>query len=290
MGMWGRMRGTGARSAGARSRRWLIAVAVVALVVPLAACNDDATSGSAQADAAALTTTTTTGTSDTEPTSPEGTTDAEPTSETTSIEQTTVAVPPPPASTPAPDPEPGPIDPDSDDRFTPDDEWDVDGPKELIVPDEDEALTDEECLLGTWYFSNAVFNNQLQQMVGGAANTDVSGRAKVTFYPDGTVTTMYDAWTVTGDNIEGGGSFTMVRNGTDQGTYTADEGLMTMQDTSLTSQIDLTIEAAGQVMQMQAPPAELERQEVVYMCFPLILTITDAEGYMSIMGRPEAFQ
>lgn len=178
-----------------------------------------------------------------------------------------------------------------DERFIPEDEWEIEEVQELEVPPDNEALTDDGCLLGTWYFSNSTFGSMLDDAVPGSANVSVSGRAKVTFYPDNTLTTVYDNWTTVVDGMEGGGKATIVRQGIDHGTYSISGDVLTVVDTQINSQLTQEIEVMGQVMTMPDPPTELETQSNQYLCFSDILLIQNAEdSHGSLMGRSAAFQ
>lgn len=142
----------------------------------------------------------------------------------------------------------------------------------------DAALTGAACLPGKWILDNAKFAALIAAGTGGVVD-DVQGLALLTLGADGSTSTRYEDWshTITSD----GATMTVVRNGTDSGTYSLAGGSMTMTETSVASEVVMTMN--GNVMGAASHEPSVFSQ-ATFSCSGDTLTVT-ADGGTSTLHR-----
>lgn len=127
------------------------------------------------------------------------------------------------------------------------------------------------CLEGTWSVDNEYFLAQFKDL-GGSESTEVTGKVTQSFDSSGGVVTIYDGWRI--DSVTEGIETSIVRNGTDLGTYTADGSTLSLQETEVGS--ELVVSAAG-VEQVHAATA-LSFTEAEYTCDAKTASIDAPDG------------
>lgn len=126
------------------------------------------------------------------------------------------------------------------------------------------------CLHGEWLADNESFLASLREF--GDEPTSVTGEVTLTFAPDGSVTTRYDAWRIT-MAVEGHEAV-IIRDGTDEGTFTADEGRVSIHETHMGSA--LTMSTAG--MDMTIAPEPAVYSDAQYTCTARDASISTPDG------------
>lgn len=140
------------------------------------------------------------------------------------------------------------------------------------------ALDPLTCLHGTWLADNAFFFAALREF--GDEPTSVTGEVTLTFAPDGTLTTHYDAWQITASTE--GHETVITREGIDRGTFTADETRITMNETDMGSTLAMNL--AGTAMVIPAEPANYVG--VAYTCAASDATINTPDGSVLLSRIP----
>jgi hypothetical protein len=156
----------------------------------------------------------------------------------------------------------------------------VDDEDDAAENSDDEILTGEACLYGTWYLDNDVFKALLEQ-AGGEVRS-VTGWAIVSYHPDGTSAAAFDEWTTVATYE--GSMATMVRNGEDLATYSVSGDTLTTTETAAGSVLTMTMLVNGQEMTMQAPHEEFSVTTGTFTCEADTLTIS-AQGATSVLLR-----
>lgn len=141
-------------------------------------------------------------------------------------------------------------------------------------PDEPDPVSGgtEACLVGEWEGDNEYFLAQMQEF-GGVVD-DVTGRVTLTYAPDGTFTTNYQDWTITGSAE--GQAIAITRTGMDQGTYSIQGDIIGIRDTTMGSTTTLT--AAG--MTMSVDPEPVSYTEATFTCDASTAKIVTEDGDM----------
>lgn len=133
------------------------------------------------------------------------------------------------------------------------------------------ALDPRTCLEGTWLVENEYFLVQYKG-IGGSELTQVTGKVTQAFDATGGVVTVYDDWRI--DSVAEGIETSIVRNGTDRGTFVADGLTLSMQETEVGS--ELVVSAAG-MEQVHAANA-VSFSEVSYTCDATAASIAAPDG------------
>lgn len=141
-------------------------------------------------------------------------------------------------------------------------------------PDEPDPVSGgtEACLLGEWEADNEYFLAQMQDF--GDVIDDLTGRVTLNYAPDGTFTTHYDDWTITGSTE--GQPVSIHRTGVDEGIYTVNGDTITFEDTNMGS--TMTISAAG--MNMTVDPDAASYTEATFTCDASTVRVVTTDGDM----------
>lgn len=154
----------------------------------------------------------------------------------------------------------------------------VDDAADKQAADEQEAALDPStCLVGEWEADNSFFLASIQQF--GDEVQSVTGSVVLNFDQGGTVSTQYNGWTV--DALVEGMTSTILRTGTDHGTYEVEGNSITLQDTEVGSQISVT--AAGQTMTVA--PVPVSYASAGFTCDSSTAVITTPDGDMRMTRR-----
>jgi len=147
-----------------------------------------------------------------------------------------------------------------------------------------------DCLVGTWVLDSEAFVEALSDVFADTGLDAQSleaneGSYTVEMDADGTFTGTRDEWgfSVTLDE----GTFDIVINGTESGTWTADETTLTVSDTESDVSVSASVEIGGQVQEMPESPVEVPEaiaSESEYSCDANTLTVT-SEGVTTVMNR-----
>lgn len=136
---------------------------------------------------------------------------------------------------------------------------------------EPEPLDPATCLEGTWLVDNEYFLTQYIE-IGGSDLTQVTGKVTQVFDADGGVVTTYDGWRI--DSVAEGIETSIVRNGTDRGTYIAEGLTLNLLETEVGSK--LLVSAAG-VEQVHAANA-MSFSDVSFTCDATAASIAAPDG------------
>lgn len=141
-------------------------------------------------------------------------------------------------------------------------------------PDEPDPASGgtEACLIGEWEADNAYFLAQMQDF--GDVIDDVTGRVTLNYAPDGTFTTNYQDWTITGSTE--GQAVSIHRTGVDEGIYTVNGDTISFEDTNMGS--TMTISAAG--MNMTVDPDAAFYTEATFTCDATTVRVVTTDGDM----------
>lgn len=141
-------------------------------------------------------------------------------------------------------------------------------------PDEPDPVSGgtEACLIGEWEADNEYFLAQMQDF--GDVIDDLTGRVTLNYAPDGTFTTHYDDWTITGSTE--GQPVSIHRTGVDEGIYTVNGDTITFEDTNMGS--TMTISAAG--MNMTVDPDAASYTEATFTCDASTVRVVTTDGDM----------
>ena len=127
------------------------------------------------------------------------------------------------------------------------------------------------CLEGTWLVDNEYFLAQFKD-IGGSELTEVTGKVTQAFDATGVVVTVYDDWRI--DSVAEGVETSIIRSGTDRGTFIADGLTLSLHETEIGSK--LVVSAAG-MEQVHAANA-LSFSEVSYACDATTASIAAPDG------------
>lgn len=139
------------------------------------------------------------------------------------------------------------------------------------VPKADDPI---DCLLGTWTADNDFFLAQMKEF--GDEITGVTGAVMLTFGDYGELVTEYHDWTISARSD--GADITIVRSGTDRGTYSALAEMLSITET----QMGTSISVSGGGMQMSIPTEPAVYTNAAYTCGPSSAVVTTADGAMTL--------
>lgn len=134
-----------------------------------------------------------------------------------------------------------------------------------------------ECLVGVWLADNELFLGAIQEF--GDEVKDVAGDVFLTYAADGTMTTDYQGWTIT--FLSEGMSVTIVREGIDEGEYSATATEVSFSDLRMGSTLTLT----GPGMSMEVPPEPAVHKDVPYTCDAVGATLVTELGTVQMERR-----
>ena len=140
---------------------------------------------------------------------------------------------------------------------------------------ETQPLDPATCLEGTWLVDNEYFLAQYKD-IGGSELTQVTGKVTQEFDATGGVVTVYDNWRI--DSVTEGIETSIVRNGTDRGSFVADGLTLSMQEIEVGS--ELVVSAAG--MERLHAANALSFSEVSYTCDATAASIAAPDGTASL--------
>ena len=134
-------------------------------------------------------------------------------------------------------------------------------------------LSASECLVGEWLVDNSymgLFFKRMAQQGGGGGVTvsEPVGDVIISYGAGGEYRVTYDDWTLKAS--QDGMSFSMVRSGTDSGTYTAsDDGDLTVNETSMGSVVTINLPMGA--MEVSSEPTLTSAQ---YTCIGNLHSVT----------------
>ena len=167
-------------------------------------------------------------------------------------------------------------------------EDDAEDPEATATPAEqdDDSIfaSDEECLTATWRLDNDSWQdavgNSFEQ--GGVTLESLGGTVLMDLRADGSLSSVYDRWTITMsiDGMDGGG--TIERDGIDTGSWELSGDTVEISEESADSVVSTSFEVEGQVMEMDGIEGEASAIETfVYECDADVLVATTGEGTFS---------
>src|SRR5690606_5201764 len=124
----------------------------------------------------------------------------------------------------------------------------------------------EECLTDTWTLdldSWAASAGPAFTASGGEL-VSMDGTLLFVVKPDGTFDTVYESWTLNTATSEG--TATIVRHGTDTGTWGVDGNQMTIADTAANSTVTVTSQAGGEEFSMEVDGAQGPLETFAFTC------------------------
>lgn len=144
------------------------------------------------------------------------------------------------------------------------------------------------CVEGTWILDTSSFIASMQALFteegfGADSLTPNEGTYTVTLASDGTFTAERADWgfsVVTAD-----GTFTMSVNGSESGTWTADDATMTVTISSSDVTVSSTAEVDGQVVTLPESPVDVPdavAEDSAYSCDGDVLTVTTDEVVITL--------
>lgn len=150
---------------------------------------------------------------------------------------------------------------------------------------EDEGFSSQaDCLTGEWLANNAGLKAIVEGFaaVDGGSIDDISGEVLLTFDGGDLTSTAYTDWTFA-MTVEGVNT-TLVRNGTDSGTYAVEEdSKLTMQETMSDSTIDMSINGVGTG---SVPTTNtLPLSSAPFTCSDTLLTIETPDAVIEMTRR-----
>lgn len=134
-------------------------------------------------------------------------------------------------------------------------------------------LSASECLVGEWLVDNShmgLFFKRMAQQGGGGGVTvsEPVGDVIISYGAGGEYRVTYDDWTLKAS--QDGMSFSMVRSGTDSGTYTAsDDGDLSVNETSMGSVVTINLPMGA--MEVSSEPTRTSAQ---YTCIGNLHSVT----------------
>jgi hypothetical protein len=137
-----------------------------------------------------------------------------------------------------------------------------------------------DCVTGTWLLDIQSFISLMQEAftsegLGADSIKPNEGTYLVTLAPDGTFTAERDEWGFT--VVTGDGTFTLSVNGTETGTWSADDTTITVSVDSSDVKVSTTAEVNGQVIEMPDSPVDVPdavAEDSAYTCNGDVLTVT----------------
>lgn len=139
------------------------------------------------------------------------------------------------------------------------------------------AVDGPECLIGQWTADPTFFASQFAET--GAEKVEIGGEVIVSFNADGTMSTDYQDMTVTfvSDDEE----TTIVRRGVDSGTYVATDSKISIEDTTIESELTLSMMGTENVM----PGAGYDIVDWDYTCVGDQSTMTGPDSSILLIRR-----
>lgn len=105
----------------------------------------------------------------------------------------------------------------------------------------------------------------------------VTGEVTVTFADEGSMTTAYDGWTIS--SVSQGIPTTINRVGTDVGSFTADDTLISVKDLQMGSTLEVS--TAGHAMTVT--PTPIDYVDAAYTCSATVASITTPDGPLRLI-------
>jgi hypothetical protein len=147
-----------------------------------------------------------------------------------------------------------------------------------------------DCLVGTWVLDSEAFVGALTDLFAetglDAQSLEANeGTYTVEMDADGTFTGIRDEWGLSIALDEG--TFDIVINGTETGTWTADESTLTVSDTESDVSVSASVQVGGQVQEIPESPVDVPEaiaSDSEYSCDADTLTVT-SEGVTTVMNR-----
>lgn len=149
-----------------------------------------------------------------------------------------------------------------------------------------------ECLVGDWELDSEAFFEQVNELFGeeGFELRSGGGSYVVTLAGDGAYTGVRDEWAIEAGTADG--TVRTILDGSDEGTWTADEETLTIDQTSIDISLrGVLIGPDGGEIDLPTPPVDITEDvevfagSVPYECTDDTLTITSAEGVTSTFDR-----
>lgn len=145
-------------------------------------------------------------------------------------------------------------------------------------PDTVKYAEPAECIVGTWVTDLGFFFDTVTREYGEVDLLDVEGDIQITFGADDKMTTIYDTWLLT---FQAEGQTAKVgRDGTDTGTYSVTDSLLSFSDRNINSKVIMNI--AGMEMQIEPTPDGYEN--VPFSCSATELELT-VNGQTHLLTR-----
>lgn len=111
------------------------------------------------------------------------------------------------------------------------------------APSADEPVdAEEDCLVGEWLLDNESWleaTGSLYESDGATAT--IYGETRMTLQADGTVTQVYDEWTIRAS--QSGSTSTITRDGTDLGLWTLNGDVLELEDTEIGSSMIMVLDS-----------------------------------------------
>lgn len=159
------------------------------------------------------------------------------------------------------------------------DQTDAEAPSETVESGAEiaTAVDGPECLIGNWTADPAFFASQFAET--GADQVEIGGDVVISFGADGTMSTDYQDMSVTFASADE--STTIVRKGTDSGTYTLTGSKITIEDDSIQSELTLSMLGTENVM----PGAGYDVVDWDYTCVGDQATLTGPDSAILLVRR-----
>lgn len=150
-----------------------------------------------------------------------------------------------------------------------------------------------DCLVGTWVLDNDAFVENFGSIFTDAGMPDaevsaLDGTFTVELGADGSLNATREEWGF--DMDTGEGAVVIEINGTETGTWSADESTLTVSTDTSDLEIDFSVEVDGEMVEM---PSEIQPEfdvpqgvatDSAYTCSGDVLTLTN-EGVESVLNR-----
>lgn len=150
-----------------------------------------------------------------------------------------------------------------------------------------------DCLVGTWVLDNDAFMENLGSIFADAGMPDadvaaLGGTFTVELGPDGSLNATRDEWGF--DMDTGEGAVVIEVDGTETGTWSADETTLTVSTDTSDLDVGVSVEVDGEMVEM---PSEFQPEfdvpqgiatDSTYTCSGDVLTLTN-EGVESVLNR-----
>lgn len=141
-------------------------------------------------------------------------------------------------------------------------------------PTEAPAADPEHCLEGVWLADNAYFLASMQELGDGVDS--VLGQVNLTFLADGTMTTEYIDWQITGSGEDG--AVIISRSGVDGGVYTVADSTLTLEETEVGSSMTVSM---GE-MEMPVTPTPVVFADAPLTCAATSASVDAPEGTLKL--------